>query len=139
MRGVTFDAHHSYWAWGLMLKKAPEISPPEPKTHDVDIPGMHGKLDLMKALTGKVQYKNRTITMEFASMAGREEWSAIYAAILAALHGQTKEITLDDDPLYHYTGRVTVGTPKWENETVTVKMTADVGPYKKSVEGTVML
>lgn len=140
MRGVTFDNRHTYWDWGLMLKKPPEISTPEAKTHYVDIPGAHGAMDLTEALTGKVQYKNREIKMEFITTAGREDWSAVFSDILSELHGQMKEIALDDDPMHHYKGRVTVGDPVWENEkTVTVPMTAEVEPFKQSVEGTVML
>lgn len=139
MRGVMFDNRHSYWDWGLMLKTAPKISSPEPKTHYVDIPGAHGSLDLTEALTGKVQYKNRTITLEFISTAGRAEWSAVYSAILSELHGQVKKIRLDDDSQHTYTGRVTVGDPVWENETVTLPMTAEVDPHKKTNEGKAML
>lgn len=139
MRGATFDNKHSYWEWGLMLKKAPEITSPEPKTYYVDIIGAHGQMDLSRALTGKMQYKNRQIRLEFVSMAGREEWSAIYSSILEALHGQVKSIRLDDDPTHAYTGNVTVGDPVWEKETVTLTVTAEVEPYKKSIDGSVKL
>ncbi len=140
MRGVMFDTKHSYWNWKLMLKTAPKISSPQPKTHYVDVAGAHGSLDLTEMLTGKVQYKNRKIEMEFVTMAGREEWSAIYSDILNSLHGQLKEIRLDDDPLSIYTGRVTVGDPEWENDKVVkLRMTAEVEPYKKTVDGRVML
>lgn len=139
MRGVKFDNLHTYETWGLLLRATPKITSPEPKTYYVDIPGTHGALDMTTALTGGVKYKNRKITMDFIMMAGREEWSAIYSAILAALHGQTKRITLDDDPNCYYTGRVTVGNPEREGKIVTLKMTAEVEPYKKTTEGTVML
>ena len=124
-----------------MLKKPPEISTPEPKTHYVDIPGAHGAMDLTEALTGKVQYKNRTLTLEFITMEDREDWSAIYSDILSELHGQLKEeIALDDDPTHHYRGRVNVGDPVRENgKFVSVKMTAEVEPFKKTIEGTAML
>ena len=139
MRGVTFGTSHTYWDWGLMLKKAPEVSPPEPKTHYVDIPGANGAMDLTEMLTGKVQYKNRTIRMEFVTTAGREEWSVVYSDILNALHGQLLEITLDDDPMHCYTGRVIVGNPTRNGNIVTITMTAEVEPYKKTIDGMVVL
>lgn len=140
MRGITFDSKHSYWDWGLMLKETPKISPPEPKTHYVDIPGAHGAMDLTELLTGKVQYKNRKISLEFVTMADLKKWSAIYSDILSELHGQVKKISLDDDPMHYYTGRVTVGEPERENrKTVTLRMTAEVEPFKKTYEGTEML
>lgn len=139
MRGVTFDKKHSYWEWGLMLKTAPKIPAPEPKTYYVDILGAHGKMDLTEALSGKVQYNNRQIKLEFISMAGREEWSAIYSAILDEVHGKVKEITLDDDMTHVYKGRVTVGEPEWHKECVTLPMTVEAEPFKKSIDGSVML
>lgn len=140
MRGVTFDNKHSYREWGLMLRETPKITSPEPKTHYVDIPGAHGMLDLTEMLTGKVQYKNRKITMEYVTLAGRGDWPAIYSDILTELQGQLKQITLDDDPQHYYTGRVTVGEPERVNEkTVTLKMTAEVEPHKKTNYGDVML
>lgn len=139
MRGISFNSKHSYWDWGLMLAKPPKISSPEPKTHYVDIPGAHGAMDLTEALTGKVQYKNRDIEMEFVAMADREDWSAIYSDILAVLHGQVAEITLDDDPQHYYKGRVKVGDPQRDRKHVIIKMTAEVEPFKRSYEGTGML
>lgn len=139
MRGVRFGNKHTYWDWGLMLKSSPKITSPEPKTHYVDIPGAHGAMDLTEALTGKIQYHNRQIELEFITMAGREDWSAIYSDILSELHGQLKEIALDDDPMHYYTGRVTVGDPERDRKHVTMKMTAEVEPFKKTVEGKVML
>ncbi len=139
MRGVMFGNKHSYWNWGLMLRAAPKITSPAPKTHYVDIPGAHGSVDLTESLTGKVQYKNRRITLEFVTMAGREDWSAIYSDILAELHGQMKDIRLDDDHMHLYRGRVTVGDPERAKNVITIKMTAEVEPFKKSIDGTVKL
>lgn len=134
-----FDKKHSYYNWKLMLKTAPKITSPQPKTHYVDIPGADGSLDLAQMLTGKVQYKNRTIEMEFVTVAGRDEWPAIYSEILNDLHGKLKEIRLDDDPLHIYTGRVTVGDPERANGVITLRITAEVEPYKKTIDGRVML
>lgn len=139
MRGVTFGTKHSYYDWGLMLAAAPKITSPEPKTHYVEIPGMHGSLDLTELLTGKVQYKNRKITLDFVTLAGREDWSARYSDILMQLQGQLNEITLDDDPLHYYKGRVTVGDPVRKGKVIEISMTAEVEPFKKTVEGTAML
>lgn len=139
MRGVKFDDKHSYWEWDLMLKSAPKVSTPEPKTYYVDVPGMHGQVDLSTLLTGGIRYKNRKIEMEFISMADRAIWSAIYSGILAAVHGKTVRITLDDDPRNYYTGIVTVGTPEWDKKAVSLKMTAEVEPFKKTSEGVEIL
>jgi hypothetical protein len=86
-----------------------------------------------------VQYKNRKMTFEFVTKADRENWSAIYSDILNELHGQLKEIALDDDPMHYYKGRVTVGDPERDGKLVVVKMTAEVEPLKKTIEGAAML
>lgn len=135
MLGVLFNQKHSYVDWGLIMAKTPVISPPEPKTKYVDIIGMDGVLDLTETLSGKVRYNTRNIEMEFITMAGRENWPAIYSGILNALHGKKVSITFDDDILNHYTGRVTVGEPEFEKAWVVLKMTAEVEPYKTSNEG----
>jgi phage-related protein len=139
MRGITFNGKHSYWDWRLMLAKPPKVSSPEPKTHYVDIPGAHGAMDLTEALTGKVQFHNRKIELEFITVADREDWSAIYSDILSSLHGQVAEISMDDDPQHYYKGRVTVGDPERDKRHVIVKMTAEVEPFKRTYEGTEML
>lgn len=139
MRGVKFGDKHTYTEWGLMLKSAPKVSAPEPKTYYVDVPGMHGQVDLSTLLSGGIRYKNREIEMEFITMAGRAEWSAIYSEILSAVHGQSTNITLDDDPTHYYTGLVKVGTPERDKKTVTLKITAEVSPFKKTSEGVEIL
>lgn len=135
MRGVMFNKKHSYWDWGLMLKSAPVISPPEPKTKYVDIPGMDGEMDLSESLAGTIRYKNRRIDLEFIVMADREDWPAIYSEILEMLHGKSVDIAIDEDLKYHYTGRVTVGEPRFEYRWIVLQMSANVGPYKTSIQG----
>ena len=131
MQGVTFGSLHSYTKWKLMLMSRPVISPPVPKTRYVDVPGADGALDMSETQTGYMLYKNRKITFTFVMMADRDEWPAIYSDIMDTLHGKKVDITLDNDPLYYYTGRVTVG--EWDAvnvKTATLTMTADVLPFK---------
>lgn len=135
MRGVTFGNNHTYWEWGLMMKSAPIVYPPEPKTHYVDVPGAHGALDLTELLTGKVQYANRKLHLEFTAVADRERWAYTYRDILEALHGKRLDMVLDDEPEYTYTGRVTVGYPKWDRKHVTLTMTVEADPHKRTADG----
>lgn len=130
MRGVTFGDKHSYHHWGLMLKSRPVISPPTPKTKYVDVPGMNGSLDMTQALTGYVQYENRKITFEFVLMADRDAWSAIYSDVLDYLHGRKLDIIMDEDPMFYYTGRVTVNKWSVSHRIPTITMTAEVEPFK---------
>ena len=138
MLGVMFGSKHSYLDWGLLLKSYPEISPPEPKTKYVDIPGTDGELDLTELLTGFVQYKSREISFEFTILRDRSEWASIYSDIYDHLHGKRMDIILDDDPDYAYRGRISVDGRKDDKRTTEIKLTALVEPYKvKLVKKTV--
>lgn len=135
MLGMTINNKHTYRTWGLLLKKQPYISPPEPKTKLVEIPGSDTILDLTESLTGSVKYGIRQGKFEFYVMDGRQKWPAVYSAIMNELHGKRVEITMDDDPNYYYVGRVKVD--EWESDkaAATIVLTAEVEPYKYQRHG----
>ena len=60
--------YDTWYDWNLIPVSRPVISPPECKTHYVDVPGSNGKLDLSTALTGYPLYENRTGSIEFIVM-----------------------------------------------------------------------
>lgn len=130
MRGVTFNGKHSYWDWNLLLKGFPVVSPPEPKTKIVEVPGTDAVIDLSEVLTGKVHYKQRKIKCHFTLYCQRDKWEEVYTNILNHLHGKTIEIILDDDNEYAYTGRAKIESWVPEAHTADVVITADVEPYK---------
>ena len=130
MRGVTFDGKHSYWDWGLLLKTFPVVSPPEPKTKVVEVPGTDAVIDLTQVLTGNVHYKQREIRCHFTLPCNRDKWETVYTEILNHLHGKSIEIILDDDNEYAYTGRAQVSSWEPSQHCVDVVITADVAPYK---------
>lgn len=128
--GVTFGDKHSYTDFGLILEERPTVSPPEPKTVYVEVPGADGILDLSEVVTGEVMYKERTITCKFGITDAREKWNIIYSNVLNALNGKRMKIILDEEPEYYYQGRVTVSD--WDTDiafpVITIK--AIVDPYK---------
>lgn len=130
MRGVTFNGKHSYWDWGLLLVNHPIVSPPEPKTKVVEIPGSDVVIDLTEKLTGQVHYKQRDITCFFTLVCERDKWHDVYSDILNHIHGKTVRIVLDDDEEYAYTGRAEI--KQWEPGLHAVNLTiaAEVNPYK---------
>ncbi len=130
MRGVMFNGKHTWFDWGLLLKGFPVVSPPEPKTKVVEIPGSDAVIDLTETLTGKVHYKQRTIKCAFTFAGNRYRWETVYTDILNHLHGRNIEIILDDDIEYAYTGRAKV--EEWEpgKHTADIIITAKVNPYK---------
>lgn len=131
MNGVSFDGKHSYREYGLLLKSRPVISPPEPKTNVIEVPGSDVIIDLTESLTGKVHYGMREGKFEFHVLNGRSEWSAVYAALLNDLHGKRLQIVLDDDPNYYYVGRVTINDMESDKKTATIVLSAQLEPYKR--------
>lgn len=135
MLGVLFGDKHTYWDWGLILKSYPDISPPAPKTKIIQVPGSDVVIDLTETLTGGVVYEPRTLSFEFTLMDKRSQWPTTYSDILESLHGRRMDIVLDDDPDYCYTGRVAVDSLDADKRTATLRITAEVEPYKREISG----
>lgn len=135
MHGAIFNDKHTYRDWGLLMKSRPLISPPEPKTKLIEVPGSDIVIDLTERLTGAIHYKMRTIRFEFVVMADRERWAALHSEIMNYLHGKSVKIIMDDDSNYYYTGRVTVGDLDPEKKTAVLTMEAHVEPYKRERSG----
>lgn len=120
----TYDDYH------LIPSSRPLIAPPVPKSNYVELPGGDGAIDLSQSLTKYVTYKNREGTWEFYVENGHN-WVDIYEKLLE-INGRSVTVILEDDPDYHYTGRVEIES--WESandgtwSTVTIKYVLQ--PYK---------
>ena len=136
LEGVTLGDKHTYGNYGLMFEEHPVISPPKPKEHWVDIPGMDGALDLSTVQTGKMQYETRTIPMYFVFVGRRREWPAIYSEILNDIHGKSLHITFDNDPDYYYDGLVKVEKYEPKQAHFGLAVTCTVQPFKFARDGT---
>ena len=135
MQGAIIGTKHTFINYGLMLAGPPVVSPPEPRENWVEIPGMHGALDMSKVQTGEMQYKMRTITMRFVYTGPREDWPAVYSEIMKDIHGKAEHITLDNDPAFYYDGIVKV--EKYDPKIVHFDMavTCKVQPFKYAYDG----
>ena len=96
--------------WGLKLESI-NISFPEAKTDQVDIPGANGLLDLSE-VNGQICYKNRTLTLNFSLFDDYTEWHDLSSKIAKTLHGKVIKCVLPDDPNYYYEGRFSLQTTK---------------------------
>lgn len=130
MKGATFGERHSYWDWCLLTKSQPVVSPPEPKTKIVEVPGSDLVIDLTEHLTGCVHYEQRKVECSFVLLGDPEKQERTHADIMNYLHGKRMDIVLDKDPEYYYTGRVAIS--KWEPGQFAANITieAEVEPYK---------
>lgn len=130
---VRLGDHLTYTDWGLWLTSL-EVDPAEPRTVEVDVPGMDGALDLTEVAAGGVTYKNREIRISLAAeTADHDAAVALASEVRHAVHGLSMDIrtpetgTADGDPRYH--GRVTVKEVSYPGCSVAIDLVCDCGPY----------
>lgn len=118
----------------LFLLDGFTLSPPEPKTYTVDIPGGDGVIDLTESLTGDVAYNNREMEFTFVSL-DVEDYEYAKTRLSNFLHGKEYDFKMTMDPDYTYHGRFSVESyshTMTSNHgvvgTFTVKVSAN--PYK---------
>lgn len=121
--GVTFNGLHSFRNYRLLPTSAPVITPPEVKTHYVEVPGADGSLDLTEALTGYPTYGDRKGMFAYQFYAPKSEWNNVYNDIVHDLNGKSADVILDEDAQYYYKGRLTVGTPTYGKYKATIQIT----------------
>lgn len=129
------DDKSAYDDWNIILTKA-EIPLPTPKTSKVDIKGADGLLDLTEALTGDVQYNNRTIKLTFEMM-DDADYNTLISDISNYLHGQVVTITLSNDEDYYYIGRATINQWECVKRKGKIVITIDSEPYKYALVQTI--
>lgn len=137
MNNVGFGSVRSYTDLGLWLTDV-DISIPEPRRTVIDVPGRDGVLDLTSALTPRVRYKNRKITLDFAMADYQRRWISLFSAIVTALHGKQVNVVIEPDTDYYWDAFVTVDMAKCDRNKGTVRVVLDAYPYKyKAAETTV--
>ena len=110
------------------------LSPPEPKTYTVDIPGGDGVIDLTQSLTGDVAYKNRQ--QEFSFMVvNPDSFERVKTDVSNFLHGKEFDYQITMDPGYTYHGRFSVtdyshGMYSYPGLVGTFNVSIDADPYK---------
>ena len=110
------------------------LSPPEPKTYTVDIPGGDGVIDLTQALTGDVAYKNRQQTFPFM-VVNPDSFERVKTDVSNFLHGKEFDYQITMDPGYTYHGRFTVteyshALYAYPGLVGTFMVSVDADPYK---------
>ena len=91
----------------MILLDGYTLSPPEPKTYTVDIPGGDGVIDLTQSLTGDVAYKNRQQEFPFM-VVNPDSFERVKTEVSNFLHGKAFDYQMTMDPGYTYHGRFTV-------------------------------
>ena len=133
MSGIWIDDKHTEKDWGLIWTDV-EISPPDPQTKYLEIPGRNGSLDLTEALGGGVRYSNRSVKNTFI-LPDRNIalWHDTYSEIMNYCHGKYRKVTLDSDPAFYYLGRLSVTSVKEDAAHSTVVISCNAEPYKYEI------
>lgn len=117
----------------MVLADGYTLSPPQPKTYIVDIPGSNGKLDLTESLLGDVAYDNRSQEFIFYVIKA-EDFEKIKTNISTFLHGKAFDYEITIDPGYTYHGRFTINSYEHGvydiGKVGCIKVTIDAEPYK---------
>lgn len=128
---VLFGNTKSYEDWGLKLETI-QLSFPEAKTDQIDIPGANGVIDLTE-VNGQVCYKNRAMTLTFSLDDDYAKWHLLSSRIAKELHGKMIKCILPDDPNYYYEGRFSLDSKKTNDVITDIVITGDVHPFKMDV------
>lgn len=120
--------------YNMVLLDGYTLSPPEPKTTTVEIPGRDGVLDLTESLIGDVTYNNRSMTFTFL-IVDLEQFEVVKTQISNALHGRKFNFEMTMDPGYTYTGRFKITsythTATWNHGICGyIEVEIDAEPYK---------
>lgn len=120
--------------YNMVLLDGYTLSPPEPKTTTVEIPGRDGVLDLTESLIGDVTYGNRSMTFTFL-IVDLEQFEVIKTQVSNALHGRKFNFEMTMDPGYTYTGRFKINsythTATWSHGICGfIEVEIDAEPYK---------
>lgn len=112
---IDGKTYNTWDSWRLIPYPRPSVAMPKVRTKYVEIPGMHGQLDITEILCGKPLYENRTGSWEFyISRRPNDDgsvtkWTSLWRDIADTLHGKTGKVWLEDDKYFTYEGRFSVG------------------------------
>lgn len=129
--GIKFGSYHTWDDLGLsMTEKAPNVGAAEIYQNFIDIPG-GTFLDGSEYPGGYPTYKKRMQSFEFAKKESGLSWPQTVSNIMNKLHGKSMDIILDDDPAWHYHGRLNVQAPSVEKGLTRLVINATSQPYKE--------
>lgn len=117
----------------MVLVDGYTLSPPEPKTYEVDIPGGNGKLDLTESLLGDTAYGYRKQEFEFY-LIDVKDFEKVKTEVSNLLHGKSYYYSMSMDQGYTYKGRFSVTSythNSYTNGKVgIIKISINADPYK---------
>ena len=136
MRAIQFNDKHTAEDWGLILT-AKKRNPPTPKYEKISIDGRDGEIDLSRALTGEIKYKNTDASYSFLLSKGTQaEREELLSEIINFIHGNILNIIEPDDQYHYIVGDCIVENVVNNKAYASFTVSADCEPYKYAIEET---
>lgn len=135
MRGIKIIYNGSAIHTGNDLDLVQEIKTidtPSVQSYQVEVPGRNGLLDLTKGLTGSTCYNNRELQFQYFGSGKRDRLLELRDTF-NRYHGERIQIIDDDTPDYYYDG-VAEMSSELHGTYITLSLTVDADPFRKSVE-----
>lgn len=136
MNGVQFGNYHSWDDLELLLTSA-EIGSAKPKYKEVEVEGTSVVLDYTEAF-GEVKYSQRTLVFNFKTIVPQSQFKTVFSKVQDALQGLRVDISLDDDPDYYYSGRISVSPFTNEKNIGIISIECKCEPWKYKKAETVV-
>lgn len=137
---LTFNGEMNTWDnWRLIPAAPPMITPPDPVTNLVEIPGRRlGPIDLSLFPFNRVSYKRITGVWDFLRDTESTTMRVnMYETIRGYLHGKTCTVSLEEDPGHYFRGRFVVGVPKNGAGPTSIQIGYDLEPARFNQNGTI--
>lgn len=136
-RGANGNTKNTWTDWSLIPESPPVVSPPQPVTNLVDIPGRKlGPIDLSTAVFGKIVYQRVTGTWNFlCEPVNANTRKNMYETVRKWLHGRLTTVVLAEDPNHCYKGRFTVSAPTSNVYPIRIAIGYDLEPVRYALDG----
>ncbi len=119
---------------GLIVETV-SVTPPQPNTTYIRIPGRSGRLDLTEAF-GTITYDQRNIVITTGKKQSNGSWQELERRFLTKHLGRNCKIVLSYDADHYYTGRLTKCTLEKKNLIHKMKLTFTAEPFRYKAEET---
>ena len=114
------------------------VSAPEPKTITTEIPGRDGVLDQSKAVSGRINYANRVLTILGYVKETYSQYLERCSKMLNLIGGDIVEIENAAEPDFVWSGRAAIEYENVDAIHSEITIECDVFPYKRKKADTVV-
>lgn len=125
-----FGSRDSYTDFHLVPVGKQYVANPPIVTKYVTVPGASGQLDLTTALTGSPVFGNREGSWEFYVLNDIKPFEVIKQNIAKYIHGRAMEITLSDDRMWYYYGRLSLNNDGCDINHSKITIDYHLDPFK---------